>query len=65
MTFRLDQWEKAFPDGVSLATYQRISRVIRNLGGLMKISVRTIGDEIDLRSELDRLERKRTAQFDL
>lgn len=35
MVFKLCEWETVFPDGVSLATYRRIGRMIRRYGNVI------------------------------
>lgn len=59
MSFQISQWEKHFPDGVSIADYQRIGRIIRTRGMFVTITLRaTDPDErmVELTAALRKIE---------
>ena len=56
MTIKLSEWERHFPDGISLSTYQRIGRILRQYGTYATWITMVEWTEEELRKELDRIE---------
>lgn len=59
MEISISEWQRHFPEGVSLATYNRIGRLIRERGTMARIKIFALC-EAGLRRALDDLERKRS-----
>jgi hypothetical protein len=53
-TFNLSDWRTYFPDGISLAAYQLIRRLIRRYGEFVQVACGP-GDHAALSRELSRL----------
>lgn len=62
MLIKLSHWERHYPDGCSLATYNRIGRLIRRLGTEVNIDIKRFDHE-GLRAALDNLEKERRADL--
>lgn len=45
MTIKLSQWERHYPDGCSLSTFQRIGRLIRRLGTELTVDIKRFDQE--------------------
>ena len=56
-TIKLGQWARYFPDGISLSAYNRIGRLIKSRGPLVKIKI-IKGDHVSLQAALDKLEKE-------
>ncbi len=57
MVIKISTWERHYPDGVSLATHNRIGRLIRRYGTVAKITILEWTED-GLRKALDGLEGK-------
>lgn len=62
MMIKLSQWERHYPDGCSLSTFQRICRLIRRLGTEVRVDIKRFDHE-GLRAALDKLEKERGAEL--
>ncbi len=57
MLVKISELDRHYPNGYSLTTYQRIGRLIREHGTLVKVNIRP-GSFESLRRALDRLEKQ-------